>query len=752
MNKKRVNINRGAGVLFLIFGLLFFIIIVRFFTIQVSGKVDGVDLAAKAAKQYLQMDKIKANRGTIYDDKGEIIAEDTASYTLGAILDKKMTTDPKHPHHVVDPQMTAEKLSQYIDMPEEDIYKRLTKKGPFQVEFGKAGNDISLETKKKIEALKLPGIIFIPGSKRFYPNGIFASHLIGYVSQKNPDDPNTKMVGKMGLEQSFDKYLQGTDGKVSFEGDLWGYLLPGAKKKVQAPKNGDNIYLTIDKKIQIFIEDALSKVEEKYKPKNMIAIVADPKTGKILGMGQRPTFDPMTRDGIEKAWSNQAVETSYEPGSVMKIFTLAAAVQQGVFNPNAQYKSGTFYVKGVPNPIRDWNYGAGWGTITFLQGLQRSSNVAFATLLDKIGQDTFRTYLDRFHFGQPTNIGLPNEASGKILYNWPIERYTTTFGQGTTVTGVQMIQAATAIANNGKMMKPYVVDKIVDPNNGEVKKTKPEIVGNPVSAATAKQVRNYLRTVVTAKDGTGKLYEIPGYDVTGKTGTAQIPGPDGKYLKGYDDYIFSFLGMAPKDDPKLIVYVAVQQPQLDEKNYESGSVPVQMIFNPVMKNSLQYLNIKPAKMTANKVAKVPNVTNMNTSDAQQKLKDTGLQVVVLGKGTNIVGQLPAKGTVLIQGEKIFLKTDNNPSVPNMTNWSKRDVMNVAKVLDLKLNMIGDGYVWKQNITPNSPIQKGDLLVVNLLPMDKLMEKQAKKTSQENKNKQNQNKQDSSENSVSPPLD
>ncbi|PKR86962.1 penicillin-binding protein [Heyndrickxia camelliae] len=746
MIKKRANINKGAGILFLIFGLLFFIIVVRFITIQVTGQADGVVLAAQAAKQYLRTNILEAKRGTIYDDKGEVIAENVASYTLAAVLDKKMTTDPENPHHVVNPQMTAEKLSRYINMPEEDIYKILTKKGPKQVEFGKAGKDISYDTKKKIEALKLPGIIFMPDSKRFYPNGIFASHLIGYA-QKNENDVNSKLVGKMGLEKSLDKYLEGTDGKVSFEGDLWGYLLPGAKKDVQEPKNGDNVYLTIDKKIQIFIEDAMSKVEEKYKPKNMIAIVADPKTGKILGMGQRPTFDPTTREGIEKGWSNQVVETSYEPGSVMKIFTLAAAVQEGVFNPNALYKSGTFYVKGVPNPIRDWNNGAGWGSISYLQGLQRSSNVAFATLLDKIGQDTFRTYLDRFHFGQPTNIGLPNEASGKILYNWPIEKYTTTFGQGTTVTGVQMIQAATAIANDGKMMKPYVVDKIVDPNKNVVKTTKPEVVGKPVSAATAKQVRDYLRTVVTAKNGTGSWYDIPGYDVAGKTGTAQIPGSDGKYLKGRNNYIFSFLGMAPKNNPKLIVYVAVQQPQLGENERES--IPVQMIFNPVMKNTLQYLNIKPAKMVETKVTKVPNATNMNVSEAQAKLKDMGLQVEVLGKGTKVVNQLPKQGSTLIQGERIFLKTDGRPSVPDMANWSKRDVMNVADLLDLKLNLTGDGYVWKQSITPNSPIQKGDPLVVNLLPMDKIVEEQAKKKTQVNKG-QTQNKQSS--NNSSPPLD
>ena len=721
MKRSKVSMNIGAAFLFLIFGLLFFILIIRFLTIQVTGEVNGTKLTTEAAKQHLRKDIIEAKRGNIFDSHGEVIAEDTTSYRLVAILDKKMTIDPKKPNHVTDPQKTATELSKYIDMSEAEIYKILTKKGAKQVEFGKAGSDVPLKTKNEIDKLKLPGIQFIRESKRFYPNGVFASHLIGYA-QKDGESVNT--TGKMGIEKVYDQDLQGVNGKIQFESDYWRYLLPGSKKKVTKPKDGKDIYLTLDKKIQIFLEDAMNKAVEKYNPENIVAIVADPKTGKILGMSQRPTFNSMTRDGIEKQWQNLAVESSIEPGSTMKIFTLATAVQEGVFNPNAWYQSGQYFVKNVPNPIKDHNWGRGWGPITYLEGVQRSSNVAFANLLDLIGQDTFRKYLDRFHFGQKTNIGLPNESSGNILYNWPIEKYTTTFGQGTTVTPIQMIQAATAVANDGKMMKPYVIDKIVDPNNDKVEETKPEVVGTPISSDTAKEVRDILRTVVTSEKGTGRIYNIEGYSVTGKTGTAQIPNSSGGgYMTGKDNYIFSFLGMAPQNDPELIVYVAVKKPHLSET--ETGSEPVAMIFNPVMKNSLQYLNIKPEKMAKVKQTKIPDLAGQTVEEAKGSLGNLGYEVVTLGTGTKVVDQLPRPQTAVLKGEKIILKTDGDPTVPNMINWSKSDVMKVAELLELKLNMVGSGYVTKQNIQPTSPVKKGDHLVVNFQSTEQTIKQKSK---------------------------
>jgi penicillin-binding protein 2B len=729
MNKKRPNMNVGAAGLFVVFSLLFFIVIYRFVNIQVTGEVVGQPLAAKAQQKYSKETLIEATRGTIFDRNAEVIAEDTNAYTLVAILDEKMTSNPKQPKHVENPKETAKVLAQYIEMQESEIYERLTKEGLFQVEFGKAGRDISHKVKNEIEKEKLPGITFIKDSKRFYPNGVFSSHLIGYVEKEEKEDGKTESAGKLGVEAAFEEYLTGKNGSVKVEKDFWGFLLPDSEKKVNPAHNGHDLYLTLDKKIQTFLEDAMDRVDEEYNPKKIIAIVADPKTGDILAMGQRPTFHPKTKEGIEKNWHNEVIETSIEPGSTMKIFTLAAAVEEKKFNPNEKYKSGQYKVTPKSNAIGDHNYGRGWGEISYLEGIQRSSNVAVAKLVnEKIGADTFREYLTAFGFEQPTGIALPNEKTGKILYKWPIEKITTSFGQGTTLTPLQLVQAATAIANDGKMMKPQIIDRIVDSNTNEVvEEPEPEVTGTPISAETANQVREILETTITAEKGTGGNYKIEGYDVAGKTGTAQIPGSDGKYLRGHSNFLFSFLGMAPTDDPKLIVYVAVQQPEIDEST--NGSVPVSKIFNPVMKSSLQYLNIEPVTQEEIVSSKVPDVTGKKAGDAVSRLKEKGLTPVVVGEGEKIEKQIPEEGAVILGGEKVILKTSGKVIAPDMTEWSLRDVMKFAQAAGLKLNKAGSGYVTKQSIQPGSAVKEGEYLIVELrTPLEKAeAEKQQEET-------------------------
>jgi penicillin-binding protein 2B len=725
MNKKQPYMNVGAAGLFALFGLLFFILLFRYFSIQITGEVGSQPLAAKAQQKYSRTGNLEAVRGVIYDQKGEVISEDTTSYTLIAILDKKMTTNPKKPNHVTDPQKTASELAKIIDLKESEIYNILTK-DQFQVEFGKAGRDISHQTKKEIEALKLPGITFKRDSKRFYPNGVFASHLVGYADRIDEEDGTYNYVGKMGIEKTLDKELTGTDGKINYESDLWGYLLPNGEQKVSPAQNGNDVYLTIDKKIQTFLEDAMNKVVEEYKPKKIIAIVADPKTGNILAMGQRPSFHPKTKEGIENSWHNEAIETSFEPGSTMKIFTLAAAIEENKFNPNDLFQSGSYKVTSKDKAIHDHKR-SGWGTISYLEGVQRSSNVAFAKIANEhLGFDKFREYLTKFGFDRPTGIDLPSETTGKIQYTWPIEKATTAYGQGTAITPIQQIQAMTAIANNGKMMKPQVIDKIVNHDSGEViRDVTPEVVSTPVSAETAKEVRDILETVVTNKEtGTGTRYQIDGYSVAGKTGTASIPNPKGGgYLDGQEDYIFSFLGMAPKDDPKLIVYVAVQQPDID--HYSMGSIPVSMVFNPVMKNSLQYLNIQPSQQEKASTTKLADLQGQGVPETVKQLEESGLDVVVLGKGAKVTGQLPAADTNVLEGEKIIIQTGGKLAAPDMTGWSLRDVMKVAKISGLKLNSTGNGYVVKQNIKEGASLRKGDFLIVDLKTTEEKLEMEAK---------------------------
>ncbi|WP_316252526.1 penicillin-binding protein [Bacillus aquiflavi] len=667
-------------------------------------------LAAKAEQKYKKERIIDASRGSIFDRKGEVIAEDIVGYKLVAILDESLTTNPKKPKHVVYPKTTAKALAKHIDMDEPDIYEILTKEKRYQVEFGRAGRDISNKTKQEIEKLKLPGITFVRDTKRFYPNGIFASHLIGYIEKKEDKNGKIKTAGKLGLENSLEGYLKETDGKISFESDLWGYLLPNGKEKITPPKHGSNVYLTIDKIIQTFLEDSMNKVAEEYKPKKIIGIVADAKTGEILAMGQRPTFHPNSREGIEDSWHNEAVENSYEPGSTMKVFTLAAAIEEGVFNPNETFKSGAYVVG--RDRIHDHNR-YGWGQISYLEGVQRSSNVAFAKIaLEKLGEEAFYDYLLEFGFDRPTGIELPNEVGGKILFNVPIEVVTTSYGQGTAVTPIQQIQAMTAIANDGKMRKPQVLKKIVDPNSGKVmKEVKSEVVSTPISAETAKKVRDILETVVTSPKGTGTLYQIDGYQVAGKTGTAQIPGPDGRYLYGHNQYVYSFLGVAPKDDPKLIMYVAVQEPS--HENGVNGAVPVAEVFNSVMKHSLQYLNIEPSEVKKATARSIPNLVDQPVEEAKSLLEESGYEAVVIGEGLTVAEQNPPSKTTLLEGQKVIIKTDGNMIMPDMIGWSLRDVMKVVKLAELKLKITGNGYVIKQNLSPGSFMNKGDEINVKL---------------------------------------
>lgn len=713
---KRPGMNKGAMGLAIFFSALFFLLFGRFIFIQLTGEVDGRVLAEGAERLYKRMETIDAKRGTIYDENGEVIAEDTYSYKIVAVLDENLKN-----RHVEDPSDAADKLAPILNMDRQDLYERLSSNKK-QIEFGSAGRDLTPEQRKQIEELNITGINFIRDAKRFYPNGVFSSHLIGYAQPKENKDGEVEYIGQMGIEQTYNELLTGVDGKYNFQADKWNIILPDSEELMEEPKDGKDIYMTLNKHIQTFLEDAMNQVQEEYEPAKMMAIVAEAKTGKIVGLAQRPTFEANSREGINNSWHNEVIESSFEPGSTMKIFTLASAIEEGSFNGNATYKSGTYQIG--RDRIRDHNGGRGWGEITYLEGFQRSSNVAMANLLNNMGHETFRKYLDKFRFGVPTGIELPGEAPGSIVYNYELDRVTTAFGQGTTVNALQMVQAMTAITNEGKMMKPYLIDRIVDPSTQKVEETKPTVVDTPISKETAKKTLDIMETVVSSEAGTGKAYKLDGYSVAGKTGTAQIWDPStNRYMKGWDNYIFSFMGVAPAEDPELIMYVTVQQPNLDDEKYENGAVPVSKIFNPVMKNSLQYLTITPTTAQAAKTIKLPSFVGNNVTDVQKQLGEEGVQTVIIGNGSKVTHQLPAEGETLLAGGKVILRTDGDLSVPDMIGWSKRDVLKVAEIAELPFNFVGQGYAVKQSLQPNSPVKEGDPLVVNFNTQEQIIKEE-----------------------------
>ena len=711
MKKLKFRYQLGAFLMFVIYGGLFFLLFIRFFYIQSTGEVYGYNLQAEAANKYARETVLAAERGRILDRNENIIAEDTLSYRLIAVVSEKATTDPDDLRHVVDARETARVIAQYISWDEEKIYEQLTKKGdPYQVEFGAAGRSISHEVKEAIESHKLPGIIFVADKKRYYPNGSFAAHLIGYATKEKQEDGTFKTVGKMGLEKTYNEELTGEDGKVAYDSDVFGYLLANRDKMVQPAKNGSDIYLTLDKTVQNFLDDAMNRVEETYNPESMIAVVADPKTGEILAMSQRPTFDPDTRIGLEDSWLNKAIEDVLEPGSTMKTFTLAAAIDSNNWHPNATYQSGQYTL--YDRTIRDHNR-VGWGPITYLEGFQRSSNTAMAYMLEIMGSETYLDYVERFGFGQKTGINLPNEATGTILSENPIGRVTTTYGQGSTVTPIQLIQAATAIANDGEMMQPYVIDKIVDTNTGKVTyDQEPVMKGEPISADTAKQVREILASTVTSEVGTAQRFQIEGYEVAGKTGTAQIPKESGVgYQSGTHPYIYSFLGMAPVDDPQLVMYIAVKKPNMSST--VSGSQPVSEVFNSVMENSLKYLNINPSDTATAEMVEMPNTIEQQVEAVQVELVNDGLQPVVIGEGGTIIDQYPKVDTPLLKGSLVFLKTSGASTLPTFTGWSLRNVLVYKMLSNLPIEIVGEGYVYNQSASPNTLVTDSSPIVVKL---------------------------------------
>ncbi len=699
--------------MFILFGGLFLLLFWRFVSIQATGVVKGHELEAEALAKYQSGYVLSADRGKIYDRNANVIAEDTLSYRLVAVIRESASENPKNPIHVVDKTETARQLAQYIPMDEEKILERLTPAegtDPYQVEFGLAGRGISNEVKKQIEALKLPGIILFSDKKRYYPNGSFASHLIGFAIRETEKDGSSKVVGKMGLESIYNDQLTGEDGKLMYQRDAKNYLLPSSDKVVQDAQDGNDIYLTIDKTVQNFLEDAMSRVNSKYNPQSMIGVVANPKTGEILAMSQRPTFNPDTREGLDGNWLNDVIENTIEPGSTMKTFTVAAAMDSGNWHPNAWYQSGSYNV--YQNTIRDHNT-YGWGTITYLEGFQRSSNTAMTNLLDIMGWDTLDKYLDSFGFGQKTGIDLPGEASGVINSHYPLEKYTTTFGQGSTVTPIQLIQGLTSIANDGKMMQPYVIDKIVNSNTGEVVlDSEPTRKGQPITEETAKAMRELLASTVYGEKGNAKRFQIEGYEVAGKTGTAQMPKATGAgYDWGKNEFLYSFLGMAPVDDPQLIVYIAVAKPKLAAS--EVGSDPVSQVFTSVVQNSLKYMNINPADVAEVQKKSIPNMVGQQTDSVMTELEGDGLHPILIGEGGKILEQFPKAESSLIKGGIVFLKTDGAITLPSFENWSLRNMLVYKTLTKLPIELFGEGYVESQSVSQGTIIADESPIVVKL---------------------------------------
>lgn len=693
--------------LFLAFFLLFAFLGTRLLVIAVGKNVKNVNLNDRAEKLYTQTQTLKARRGSIYDANGNPIAEDTSTYSLYAVLDKSQRSLTGKPLYVVNKNKTASVLAKYLPITKKKALKILSPKNkhPFQVEFGSAGTNISLLTKKKIEAKKLPGIDFVQKQARLYPNGVFSSNLIGVaVSETNKKTGASNLVGQMGIEQAFNKTLSGRNGYKDAQYDVYGYKLPGKRQKEKTAKNGDNIYTTIDSRIQTLLESEMNSVQSQVHPAGMNAVLMDAKTGKIVAASQRPTFNAATLSGIGSAWTNTLTADTYEPGSTMKIFTMSASIDSGHYNGNDTYESGRYSIDGKIVP--DWNP-SGWGYITYNKGFALSSNVAMAHLEQQMGPKTWKKYIKRFGFLKSTNSGLPGELSGKLQFTYPIEQADSAFGQGIEVTTMQMMQALTAVSNNGTMMKPYFISKVTNSTNKKIiKKYGKQVVGHPISAQTAKAVRKHMQDVVYKSYGIGADYKIKGYRVAAKTGTAQVSNGSGGYASGDDSYLYSVAGMVPANNPRYVMFITMKQPKLT--GTKTATQLLAEIFKPVITRALQNSN---AKQTTVKRT-MPSVAYQTTTYAKRILNEKGFNVVTIGSGDTVLKQSPSAGKSVSEQKRVFILTSKGWKMPRIIGWSKNDVEEFCSLTGLKLESTGKGYADSQSISFEKSISSGDTLKVN----------------------------------------
>lgn len=717
--KGRNNLNQTWNFpkfVFKIFLFCMLILLIQLCYLSLSPNIYGINMDLFAANRNTVEKTLYATRGTIFDSNGSILAQNVNSYTVIAYLSETRTGSSPTPLHVVDKKSTAEALAPILDM-SADYIETLLNKTSYQVELGPGGRGITELKKEEIEKLNLPGIDFIENYKRYYPNGDFASYIIGYAKK---NEVKTKvdgkevisedLVGELGIESHYNKFLKGTNGYTIYQKDRFGYKIPDTKETTVKAVNGSDIYLTIDSSIQRFAEASVKEVTEEYNPEWMILAVMDAKTGDILASATSPSFDPNTRN--IKSYDNPLISLTYEPGSTMKTYTYMCAIEKGTYNGSETFKSGE--IKIGDDTVKDWNID-GWGTITFDKGYEYSSNVGVSYMMQKfISKADLRDCLTKYGFGAKTEIELYNELSGSINFNYPIEVASAAFGQGITTTALQQLQGLTIISNNGKMLRPHIVKKIVDTNTNEViYKRKVKESEQLISTTTVSKMKDLMYNVIHGSDAgtTGRSYNIDGFDIIGKTGTSQIfDNKAGKYLTGDNDYIFSFAGMYPKDNPEIIIYGAMKKPKYGKNT--GLSIASKSVMSSIAKYRGMFSEVN--KNTSLTKISLESYINKNTTEIKDKLTSAGINVVLLGNGDRIINQYPSKGMTLISGDRVILMTnDSNVKMPNIMGWARQDAIGLFKLIGMEYSIEGYGFVTSFSIKQGEAINKESSINVTL---------------------------------------
>ncbi len=609
-----------------------------------------------AVQQQTRDVPITARRGTIYDRNGKELAVSVTTFTVWGT-----------PSEIKSKEVVAKSLAEILDLDEENVLSNISqKKG-----LVKIAKWIDKEKANDIIKEKLKGIQVAQDYKRFYPYGNFAPHVIGHTRVDNQ--------GIAGVELKYDKVLSGLPGRWIKNTDAAGRQLAYGIEKYYEPVNGLNVMLTIDEVIQHFTEKAVEGALIKTGAQRVMAIVMAPKTGDILAMTVKPDYDPNTpripldeeeKERYEtmeqkertklwnKMWRNPIISDTYEPGSTFKLITSAAGLEEGVIEPNSPfYSPGYSIVAG--QRIKCWRHYRPHGHQTFTEGVQNSCNPVFIEVAQKLGSEKFYKYLDAFGFKDKTEIDLPGEG-GSIIQNintaGPVGLATMSFGHGISITPIQLINAISSVANDGKLMQPRVVKELTDDSGNVIHRYEPKFVRQVLSEKTAKELKLIMESVVT--DGSGKKAYIPGFRMGGKTGTADKI-VDGRYAKG--KVYSSFVAVAPVNDPEIAVLLVVDEPQ----GTHFGSLTAAPAVQEIARDTLRYMEIEPQyneeekKKFEKEEVSTPEVRSLKLSEAAKTLSGKKLEYrtepIHVKDGNGIVmDQFPKPGSTVKQDSIVIL--------------------------------------------------------------------------------------------------
>ena len=737
-NRKQVGKNLSVMAIF-----LFFLFLLNFALIIGTDKKFGVTLSDQAKKVHEETVIVPAKRGTIYDRNGAVIAEDATTYNVYAVIDKKYKSATGKILYVEENQFkkVAEIFKQYLGMDENYVVQQLSQKKLKQVSFGSNGNGITYSNmtaiRDALEAAKIEGIAFTTSPNRSYKNGVFASQFIGQASLQEDKDGNKTLKGQSGMEKSLDRILAGQNGIITYDKDRNGNIVPGSDKISVKTEDGKDVYTTISAELQTYLETRMDVFQEKVKGKYVNATLVSAKTGEILATTQRPTYNADTKEGLDiknlRTWNTILYQDQYDPGSTMKVMLLASAIDHGTFPAyNEVYYSNELQVKDAT--IRDWDVNMGLSEGRYMniaQAFAYSSNIGMTKLELKMGHNVWMNYLHRFKFGLSTRFGMGDESFGSLPGDY-VSQAMSSFGQGISVTQTQMLRAFSAIANDGVMLEPKFISGIYDAKNDAARKSKKEVVGNPVPASAAQQTRNYMITVGTDPQfGTlysseGPIIQVAGQNVAVKSGTAQIATANG-YLDGENNNINSIVVMTPAEDPDFIMYVTVQQPEVSfsPKSWQE-------LVNPVLEDAVALkdeLNLVTETkaldgVTKEDTYKMPSAESLSK---ELKLKQTIspggfadelrrnlIQPVVLGTGKNIKKMSVSVGTKLKENQQVLLLTDDLDTVPDMYGWTKKNVDIFAGWTDMEVTYKGKGsHVMKQSVKMDTSLKKTKKITITL---------------------------------------